>query len=503
MWLGTWGGGLNKFYRKTEKFHAYKHDPQNPNSLNDNIINSLYYDQAGILWVGSNRGLNKYNKENDTFSHMENNPGNLFNKLGDVSVFSIYKDKQEILWIGTRNGLYSYNSNNDTLIHHNFDVGKINSSGFLNTFSLYEDKSGILWIGSIEHGLIKLNKKSGQFRKYTMKDGLPSDYILGILEDDKKNLWLSTNFGLSKFNPSTESFRNYDVEDGLQSNEFEQFSSCCKSKTGELIFGGINGFNIFYPDSIKDNTHIPPVYLTDFYLFNKPVSVGYNTLSNRTILGKSIIECEKIELNYDDKVFSLEFSALDFHSPGKNKYAYTMEGFDKGWTYTDANHRLVTYTNLDPGEYIFRVKGSNNDGVWNEKGASLKIIILPPWYRTTLAYLIYVLLIVSIIYFTWKVQLKRIRIKHEYEMSKFEAQKLHEVYEMKSRFFANISHEFRTPLTLILGPAKDILEKTKESETKQNVGMIRRNASRLLKLVNQLLDLSKLEAGMMKLETKE
>ncbi|HSD63009.1 MAG TPA: ATP-binding protein, partial [Ignavibacteriaceae bacterium] len=188
-------------------------------------------------------------------------------------------------------------------------------------------------------------------------------------------------------------------------------------------------------------------------------------------------------------------------APMKNKYAYIMEGFDKDWNYTDAIRNLATYTNLDPGEYTFRVKGSNNDGVWNEKGASIKIIILPPWWRTNIAYIIYFLLAGSIIYYTWKAQLRRIRIKNEYEMSKFEAQKLHEVDELKSRFFTNISHEFRTPLTLILGPAKEILESTKDPRTKQNISLIKRNAGRLLGLVNQLLDISKLESGNMRLET--
>jgi len=180
-----------------------------------------------------------------------------------------------------------------------------------------------------------------------------------------------------------------------------------------------------------------------------------------------------------------------------------MDGFEENWNYTDSDRRLVTYTNLDPGEYIFRVKASNNHGIWNEEGTSLTIIILPPWWATTWAYIIYTLIALSIIYYTWRLQLKRIRIKHDYEMSKFEAEKMHEVDEMKSRFFANISHEFRTPLTLIFGPAKDVIQKTKEPETKQNVGIIKRNASRLYALVNQLLDISKLESGKMKLQTSE
>ena len=236
-------------------------------------------------------------------------------------------------------------------------------------------------------------------------------------------------------------------------------------------------------------------------MFNKPVPIGYDTLSGRTILSKSIIESKELELNYDDKVFSFEFAALDFHAPNKNKYAYIMEGFDKDWNYTDAIRNLATYTNLDPGEYTFRVKGSNNDGVWNEKGASIRIIILPPWWRTNLAYLIYFLLIASIIYFTWKAQIRRIKIKNDFAMSKFEAQKLHEVDELKSRFFTNISHEFRTPLTLILGPVKQVMERIKDEKNKDELSIAHKNANKLLGLVNQLLDISKLESGNMKLRT--
>ncbi len=435
LWVGTWNGGLNKFDRRTEKFYHYKHDPSNPKCISDDRILSIAEDESGILWIGTYYGgLNKFEKDSERFSHFKYNPDNP-NGISSTDVHILFIDRSGILWIGTKQGggLDALDLQKGKFFNYKNDPSDLNSLSDNKISSIYEDKSGTIWIGTQEGGLNKFDRVNGKFRHFKMEDGLPSDFVTGILEDDHGNLWISTTNGLSKFNPNTETFRNYDVEDGLQSNEFEELRAYCKSKTGELIFGGVNGFNIFYPDSIKDNTHIPPVYITDFQLFNKPVPIGYDSLSGRTILRKSIIECKEIELNYDDKVFSFEFAALDFQAPTKNKYAYIMEGFDKDWTYTDANRNLATYTNLDPGEYVFRVKGSNNDGIWNEEGASIKIIILPPWYQTTLAYLIYILLIGSIIYVTWKAQIKRIRNKHEYEMSRFEAQKLHEVDELKSQ----------------------------------------------------------------------
>ena len=235
--------------------------------------------------------------------------------------------------------------------------------------------------------------------------------IHGILEDDHGNLWLSTNKGISKFNPADTTFRNYDVMDGLQSNEFNQWVYH-QSKNGEMLFGGNNGFNIFHPDSIKDNLYIPPVIITEFQLLHNPVSVGFDESINRSILKKTIIETEEIELFYDDNVISFEFSALDFHIPEKNKYAYIMEGFDKDWTYTDANRRFVTYTNLDPGEYTFRVKGSNNDGVWNEEGTALKIIITPPWWATWWSYILYGVFVVVLFSTSTRFYLNRQRLKH-------------------------------------------------------------------------------------------
>lgn len=500
LWIGTYNGGLNRFDKKKEKFYKFKNDPYNSKSISDISIAGIIEDKSRNLWISTmNFGLNLFNNKGEYFCNFNYNPDSLV-VLNNSSIHQILLvDKTDNIWISPQaGGLIVYNSQKNKTTQYKHDPNNSNSLSNNNITSVYEDESGIFWIGTKDGGLNRFDKEKGLFKNYTIKDGLPSDFINDVLEDDTGYLWISTNNGLSKFNPIAENFRNYDVEDGLLSNQIEEG---CKSKTGELIFGCGNGFIIFHPDSIKDNTKIPPIYITDFYLFNKPVPIGYDSLSNRTILSKSLIDCEEIELNYDDKVFSFEFAALDYHAPNKNKYAYIMEGFDKDWTYTDASRNLTTYTNLDPGEYIFRVKGSNNDGYWNENGASIKVIILPPWWRTNLAYLAYFILIGSIFYFIWKAQLKRIKIKNEFEMSKFEAQKLHEVDELKSRFFTNISHEFRTPLTLILGPAKQIIEKVQDEKIKHDVSLIYRNGKKLLELVNQLLDISKIESGNMTLLT--
>lgn len=500
LWVGTWNQGLNKFDRQTGKFYTYWHDPSNVKTISDNLIYSIIEDKSGVLWIGTaNGGLCTYDRENDSFTHFnyKHDSSNILSSTHSSSIYLV--DKSGALWISADDGgMISVDFQKNEFVHYKHQPNNPNSLSNDIITDVYEDKSGFFWIGTSGGGLNKFDKVNGQFRCYLTKDGLPSDNITGVLEDNNGYLWITTNDGLSKFNPRTESFRNYDIEDGLSSTALVKG---CKIKTGEMILGSDNGFVVFYPDSIKDNTNIPPVFITDFYLFNKPVQIGYDSLTGRTILSKSIIECDEIELNFDDEVFSFEFAALDFEAPMKNKYAYKMEGFDKDWNYTDASRNLATYTNLDPGEYVFRVKGSNNDGYWNEQGASIKIIILPPWWRTNIAYLFYILFIAGTIYFIWRMQLKRIRNKHEYEMSRFEAQKLHEVDELKSRFFTNISHEFRTPLTLILGPVKQMIEKLNEGKMKDDLSMVHRNANKLLELVNQLLDISKLESGNMKLQT--
>lgn len=494
LWIATDFGGLNKFDRKNKKFIRYINNPDDPHSISSNDISTVFLDKSGSLWIGFNEGLDRLNREDNKFYHYKHNPNDP-NSISNNLVFTIYEDAYGYLWIGTYGGgLNRYDKEEGNFIRYRNSPD--DKSSLSNDFVsvIYEDKRAILWIGTQGGGLNKFNRESETFESFKENDGLPNDVINGILEDNDGNLWISTGNGLSRFNPIQKTFRNFDAEDGLQGNEFNK-GACFKGSDGKMFFGGTDGLSAFYPDSIKVNEFLPPVVITDFRLLNKPVSVGYDTLWDRSILEKAISETKEIELNYDDNVISFEFAALDFHIPEKNKYAYMMEGFSEDWTYTDASRRFVTYTNLDPGDYIFKVKASNNDGIWNEEATSLELIINPPWWLTWWAYSIYFIVFVLIVLTARAYDLKRQRLKHQLKLEHEHSEKLQEIDRLKSNFFANISHEFRTPLTLIVGPIEKIISKHLDEDTRKQAGLIKRNANRLLALINQLLDLSKLETG--------
>ncbi len=392
IWIGTFGSGLDKFDRETGQFTHYTHEANNPNSLSDNTVTSIYEDHLGTLWIGTlSGGLNKVDRETGKFTHYTSDPNNP-NSLSDNNAFLIYEDQSSTLWIATWGGLNKFNRETGNFIQYKHDPNNPNSLRYDRILSMNEYPAGTLWIGTYGGGLDKFDTVSETFTHYTEKDGLPNNTIAGILADDEGNLWLSTGKGLSKFNPQTETFRNYDVSDGLQGNEFDGVKAYLKSQTGEMFFGGLNGFNAFYPEQVKDNPHIPPIVLTDFKKFNDSVK-----------LDTAISETQEIKLSYKDNFFGFEFAALDYTNPSKNQYAYKLEGFDKDWIYS-GNRRYASYTNLDGGTYPFRVKGSNNDGVWNEEGTSVKIIITPPPWKTWWAYTLYAVALVSAVlaYVKWK-----------------------------------------------------------------------------------------------------
>jgi ligand-binding sensor domain-containing protein/signal transduction histidine kinase len=372
LWLGTLGG-LDKFDTNTEQFTHYRHDPRNPNSLSSNKARVVYLDRARTLWVGTSSGLNKFNRATGAFTHYphaQKYPG-----LNNLWIQSIFEDHAQSLWVGTRVGLFKFDRERENFIHYQHDRADRASLSHQSILPIYQDPAGAMWIGTWGGGLNKLvtpTPGEEKFIHFTEKDGLANNVIYGILPDDKGNLWLSTNKGLSKFDPQTQSFKNYDVNDGLQSNEFNG-RACFKSpaaRGGEMYFGGINGMNSFYPDSIKDNEFVPPVVITAFKKFDKSMRME-----------REISSLEKIALSYQDDFFAFEFVALDYTNPQANQYAYKLEGFDRDWIYCGAR-RYASYTNLDPGNYVFRVKGSNSDGVWNEDGAAVKITIHPPFWKT-------------------------------------------------------------------------------------------------------------------------
>ncbi|HBE17042.1 MAG TPA: histidine kinase [Cyanobacteria bacterium UBA11149] len=426
LWVGTLGKGLNKFDRKTEKFIHYTNNPNNPNNSSDNTVVSIYEDSLHQLWVGTFGGLGKFDRDRETFTFYIHNSNDI-NSISDNNISSIYEDKSGTLWIGTiSGGLNKFNRETGEFTHYKNDPHNPNSISYNRVLSIYEYPKGTLWLGTFGGGLDKFDIATETFTYYTVAEGLPNNSVVGILPDDLGNLWLSTGKGLSKFNPETETFRNYDVTDGLQGNEFDGVKANLKSKTGEIFFGGLNGFNSFYPAQVKDNPYIPPIVVTDFKIFEKPVTLDAAISTN-----------PQIKLSYKDNFFSFQFAALDYTNPIKNQYAYKLEGFDKDWIYS-GSRRYASYTNLDGGNYIFRVKGSNNDGVWNEEGAAIHIYISPPPWKTWWAYSLYFLGLAAIIALSIQWYIRENALKKEKELN-----------QLRIRLVSWVTHEFRTPLTII------------------------------------------------------
>jgi signal transduction histidine kinase/DNA-binding response OmpR family regulator len=360
---------------------------------------------------------------------------------------------------------------------------------------IHEDQHNNLWLASRRDGLGLFNRQTGEACFYGQKQGLCNNTISSIVEDDDGFLWLATEGGVSKFNPETKEFTNFSEEHGFPTQLFNVNGT--KLKNGEIWLTTIdNGVVGFDPRELKINKIPPKIVLTDIKLFNESLKIGSDYP-----LKQDISITKEITFAHWQNDITIECTALHFSCPEKNQYGFWLENYDNDWYYTGTN-RFASYTNLDPGEYIFHAKGSNSDNVWNEEGISLRIIIHPPWWRTFWAYGLYVLIIGSIAFVIWRSQLRRIRLRNELKMKQFEAQKLQEIDHLKSRFFANISHEFRTPLTLILGPMEQMLSGMFKGNLKETYRIIIRNGKRLLQLINQLLDLSKLEAGRMTLQAR-
>jgi ligand-binding sensor domain-containing protein/signal transduction histidine kinase/DNA-binding response OmpR family regulator len=495
IWIGSWGGGVDILNNNGTRICNYK-IKVDKGAGNNNVI-VLYQDRHGNIWAGTaGSGLFLFNKKTDEFVPIS--------CTNDISVLtytsyisSILLDSGNKLWVGTLNGVVTLN---------NYLEGRCVCTGFSPANNnlkfkryinevIFEDSKGRIWLGTADKGLNLYCKNDSTFTVFQKKDGLPSNSIKGILEDRECNLWISTDRGISKFNFEKKVFTNYTNEDGLNSNAFYA-RSCFNSKSGEFYFGCENGFNVFYPENIRKNTVPPPVYFSDFKINNKQESVG----SKDSPLKKQISETKEIVLNYDQSSFTIDFVALNYTHALKNQYCYKLEGFDKDWNYIGTN-RSASYTNIMPGKYAFLVKGSNNDGIWNNNPVSLIIIINPPYWKTWWALMVYIFLFFAIVYIIVKIWNERIYIKNQLKLEKSAREKERELNDLNLHFFTNISHEFRTPLSLIIAPLEMLLSSA-QATLKEQLMIIYKNAIRLLQLTNNLMDLRKLEDGMTKLKVK-
>lgn len=508
LWIGTVGGGLNKFDPKTETFTRYSKEFGNENSLICDDVWSLFPGRDGsTIWIGTYEGLEKFDFRRNKFTHYYNIPDNpqslIFNDIR-----ALFEDRSGYLWVGTAGGgLDRLDIKNGIFAHHSHDPQHPASISNNSIYSIFEDRSGILWVGTLGGGLNKVVTDSAgyiQFIHYRKSDGLANDVVKSVLEDDYGFLWISTTNGLSRFDSETGECKNYSVSDGLLDNIFN-LGACCKTRDGEIYFGGVSGVNYFRPEDIKDNTFVPPVYITDFRISNKPVLVDQE-IDGKVLLSKSIIKTNEINLTHKHEVISFEFTALSYTSQDKNQYGYMLEGLEADWIYTGSNGRYVTYSNLAPGSYSFRVKASNNDGVWNETGTSVIIHISPPVWLTVWAFIVYGIIIAGLFYLARRFARNRKLLKEELRLEREEHRRKVELNQMKLRFFTNISHEFRTPLTLIIGPIQKLLYSDSELSPYDRRSLYRilnRNANHLLQLINQLMDFRKAEQEQMKLTVSQ
>jgi ligand-binding sensor domain-containing protein/signal transduction histidine kinase/DNA-binding response OmpR family regulator len=481
LWISTWGGGLNLLNPETGTFTRFLHQPEDSRSISSNYVQQVFEDDQKRLWVATYYGgLNLFDPKTKTFQRVVSDKNHLTHLMGNNFV-SICQDAQKNIWFGTDDGgLNCLESRSQEFIHY-----FVNEEKMPDLRVLFVDSQGRLWVG--RDGLYLFNQNKKTFSLFPDRAGLAAEFIKGITEDEAGQFWISTANGLTRLDPRTGMFKQYNTADGLQGPEFE-VNAYLKTSRGQMFFGGINGFNAFYPKDIQVNRFVPPVYLTDFFVSNERIEPG----DKHSLLQHTISTTREIKLSYAQASFSFAFAALNYIIPENNQYAYRLRGLDDAWNYV-GNERKATYTNLAPRRYEFEVKAANNDGIWNETPTVITIIITPPfwntwWFKTIIGFLLFAAAFAFLF------------LKRRYELQQLEKTKQEEMHQMQLQFFTNISHEFRTPLSLILGPLEK-LQKEEQNKTFRHYYLtMHRNASRLLALVNELMDFRKVEAGVLKLK---
>ncbi|RAV98244.1 hybrid sensor histidine kinase/response regulator transcription factor [Pseudochryseolinea flava] len=545
IWAGTDSRGIYKFTSDGKLLHHYEADGK-PGSIGDDVVYSALRDYHGNLWFGTYlHGVYRYDKISNTFEHYQRSASDRPVPLGHRVSF-LFEDSHHNIWVGaTRGGL--------SMLDHATKTFKLNRDvpvfGTIDVRAIVEDKKGRLWLGCYGNGLLSydpttkvveniftgtdstnllhsnvvhalaidgdnvlwiatgggglsaydLNSKS--FKRFTEEDGLVSNTVFGVQIDDQQNVWCSTIRGISRLESETQTFFNYTSGDGIQQGQFNAGSSLKNSWKGYICFGGTYGFNLFYPQKVSNSKLVPDVKLSGFRLFNKPVKIGGTTEDD--VLQKVIDETEEITLQHDQASFTFEFTALDYSAPQKCEYAYKLEGFDVDWNFV-GNNRTASYRYLPPGNYEFKVKAANQPNSWPTKYAHVKINVQSPLWKTPLAYLAYGVVLIGGAWIVYANRRRQLYLKKRVKSEKNKRRRERQLVQDKLAFFTEVSHEFKTPLTLIIGPLEDMMSKENgESPSGKKLRMVHKNAHKLLSLINKLLDYRKIESGKMVLTLKQ
>lgn len=548
LWVAA--GGLNKIDRNNGLVELYRHDPEDPDSIHTDDIRELLFDRTGFLWLGTHNGLSRFDPETETFRHYP--IGGTGEADDDTSVYSIIEDKGGVLWLGTNRtfsrfdpatgevvhypadsetttgprgtqfmlllaqdghiwigswaeGVTRFDPDTESFVHFDHDPEVATSLSKGRVTGIMEDHEGTIWIAT-STGVDQYNAVTDEFSHFTNSNELPVGFIENIIPDESGRIWFVSNgAGISSFDPHSGLIAKYSSRDGLQGDFFK---AAIISESGELVLGGLNGLNIFHPDQLPEPENDPIIAFTDFLLMNE--SVGVSKPDRETPLSRNISTNPDITLTHRDYLFSVEFAALSYLNTEATRYAYMLEGFDHNWIETDASKRFATYTNVPAGNYTLRVKATDLNGEWSKNTAALNLKILSPPWKTWWAYTLYLATIVLLLfgYILWRthtlqrraielettVEERTRQIRENEQVIQHQADSLQELLHLKEKLYANISHEFRTPLTLILGPVRRMLGKNTDTQAREQLEMVQRNSERLLRLVDQLLGLSRLSA---------